>query len=369
MRFAEFFAGIGLMRMGLEKSGWTCAFANDIDPKKFEMYRGQFPDADEHFWLGDIRQIEPRRLPEVDLATASFPCTDLSLAGGRAGLAGANSSALWPFLDLLRKADRTRPRLVLLENVPGFLTSHGGMDLKSALLSLNRLGYLVDAFVADAAKFVPQSRSRLFVLGVYDPSYSPTEKRPSPQRTHLESELRPSSLAKFIFENDDVEWRIRELPSLPTERSPLTHLLDDFPEGASEWWSVERATYLLNQMSPRHRAVANEMIDGNHVTVGTVFRRVRSNKSMAELRIDGMAGCLRTPKGGSARQILFFGGAGSFKVRLVTPRECSRLMGAGDFKITVPAHQALFGFGDAVCVPVVDWIARNYLNLVLKSNG
>lgn len=93
MRFAEFFAGIGLVRLGLERSGWTCAFANDIDPKKLEMYRALFPDADEHFSLGDIRQVEARNLPEVDLATASFPCTDLSLAGGRAGLAGEHSSA------------------------------------------------------------------------------------------------------------------------------------------------------------------------------------------------------------------------------------------------------------------------------------
>ena len=88
---------------------------------------------------------------------------------------------------------------------------------------------------------------------------------------------------------------------------------------------------------------------------------------MAELRIDGIAGCLRTPRGGSGRQILVVAGYGKVKARLVTPRECARLMGADDFKITAPLNKALFGFGDAVCVPVIDWLARNYLNPLLNE--
>ena len=83
---------------------------------------------------------------------------------------------------------------------------------------------------------------------------------------------------------------------------------------------------------------------------------------MAELRVDGIAGCLRTPRGGSGRQILVKAGFGEFYARLLTPRECARLMGTDDFTISVSLNQALFGFGDAVCVPVVEWIAENYLN-------
>jgi DNA (cytosine-5)-methyltransferase 1 len=128
------------------------------------------------------------------------------------------------------------------------------------------------------------------------------------------------------------------------------------------WWSRERAEYLLNQMSPKHRAEAEAMIQGRDISYGTVFRRVRNGRSMAELRTDGIAGCLRTPRGGSGRQILFVAGKGQFAVRLLTPRECARLMGADDFVIKVPLNQALFGFGDAVCVPVIEWIANNYLN-------
>lgn len=118
----------------------------------------------------------------------------------------------------------------------------------------------------------------------------------------------------------------------------MSDVIEDLPDGSPYWWNRERSEYLLNQMSERHRRVAERMIAGRKWSYGTVFRRVRNGKSMAELRTDGLAGCLRTP------------------------RECARLMGAEDFKITVSLNQALFGFGDAVCVPVIEWIARNCLN-------
>ncbi|MEI7899229.1 MAG: DNA cytosine methyltransferase [bacterium] len=80
---AEFFAGIGLMRMGLEQAGWQVVWANDIDEDKMKMYRGHYSDDDAHFHLGDVHALAPSDIPEVVLATASFPCNDLSLAGAR----------------------------------------------------------------------------------------------------------------------------------------------------------------------------------------------------------------------------------------------------------------------------------------------
>ncbi|MFA7232985.1 MAG: DNA cytosine methyltransferase [Terrimicrobiaceae bacterium] len=90
--FAEFFAGIGLMRMGLERAGWKISFANDIDEDKWCMYRDHFGDTGE-FVLGDVHELDLDSVPEVALATASFPRNDLSLAGARTGLAGAQSWA------------------------------------------------------------------------------------------------------------------------------------------------------------------------------------------------------------------------------------------------------------------------------------
>jgi DNA (cytosine-5)-methyltransferase 1 len=381
--FAEFFAGIGLVRMGLEQQGWSVAFANDVDERKREMYDAHFGDADEHFKLGDIHALSAKDVPTVTLATASFPCNDLSLAGSRDGLRGKQSSAFWGFVRILDGMKKRRPPIVLIENVTGFLTSHGGGDFKEALLALNGLGYGVDAFILDAARFMPQSRQRLFVVGVLQNSVG-ADLRAGPDSdihttggqnkntgadAHVRPHtvLRPEALAKFISSHPEINWNIRALPAPPETAIKLEEILEDLPAGAPEWWSAERAEYLLNQMSPRHRETAEGMIAGSKWRYGAVFRRVRQGKSMAELRTDGIAGCLRTPRGGSGRQILFKAGKGKYFARLFTPRECARLMGADDYKISAPANQALFGFGDAVCVPVIEWIAEYYLDPVVNE--
>jgi DNA (cytosine-5)-methyltransferase 1 len=361
--FAEFFAGIGLMRMGLERAGWHIAFANDIDEDKRQMYRHHFGESGE-FVLGDVHKLEACDIPEIALATASFPCNDLSLAGARRGLAGEQSSAFWGFIEVLIKMGKRRPPMVLLENVTGFLTSHDGNDFRDALLALNHLGYAVDALIIDAARFVPQSRQRLFVIATKSKVVSALNDTPK----FYQSDCRPPALADFIMWNAEINWHIRQLPPLPTTKKTLPDVLENLSPNSALWWSRERAEYLLNQMSSKHRVVAEEMIRGNRISYGTVFRRVRNGRSMAELRTDGVAGCLRTPRGGSGRQILFAAGKGRFAVRLLTPRECARLMGADNFEIGVSLNQALFGFGDAVCVPVIEWIAKNYLNPVWEEN-
>jgi len=346
------------MRIGLEREGWQIAFANDIDSQKEEMYRANFSDATTHFRLGDIHAIPPSDIPTVALATASFPCNDLSLAGGREGLEGKNSSAFWGFINILRGMEERRPPLVLIENVTGFLTSNGGRDFEDAMLALNDLGYAADPFILDAAWFVPQSRQRIFVVGRRKTAFD--EGRV--EERFYEGPVRPAALADFIFSHPDIHWRVQELPNPPRGERRLEHIVEHVPNDSPIWWSKHRAEYLLSQMSPRHREIANKMITGRNWSYGTVFRRIRNGKSMAELRTDGFAGCLRTPRGGSGRQILFIARRDEYRARLLTPLECARLMGADDFKITVPLNQALFGFGDAVCVPVIEWIARNYLN-------
>jgi DNA (cytosine-5)-methyltransferase 1 len=363
---AEFFAGIGLMRLGLEQSGWRVIWANDIEEDKFRMYRGHFANDEAHFEVGDVHTIDPAKIPSVALATASFPCNDLSLAGARQGLAGQHSSAFWGFIDAMKRMGNRRPPLVLLENVAGFLTSNDGNDFRDACLALNDLGYAVDAFIIDAAWFVPQSRQRLFLVGKREKRKF-VEKAEEDTPSFYQGQCRPVPLADFILWHSEIRWSIRKLPTIHKAKTTLQDVLEDLPLNSTYWWSKPRAEYLLNQMSEKHRAIADEMIAGKKTTCGTVFRRVRNGRSMAELRTDGVAGCLRTPRGGSGRQILFVAGKGRYAARLVTPKECARLMGADGYKITVPLNQALFGFGDAVCVPAIRWIADNYLTPTLKE--
>lgn len=365
-KFAEFFAGIGLVRLALEESGWTLAFANDIDPDKREMYDGHFKDAAEHFDTTDIHLLSTDRIPTVELATASFPCTDLSLAGGRLGFKGRHSSTFWGFMRVIEGMKERKPPLILIENVFGFLTSHGGSDFSSAMKSLNDLGYYVDPFILDAKWFVPQSRVRLFIVAC-------NQDLPQYSTTRTASHIRPAQLTDFIQKHPDIQWRLFDPLTPPVNSSiKLKNIIENLDSDHPAWWSKERAEYLYNQMSDRHKAIADRMIEKHTWSYGTVFRRVRkqsdgSKRSMAELRTDGIAGCLRTPRGGSGRQILFKGGYGRFAARLLTPRECARLMGADDFEIVTPNNQALFGFGDAVCVPAVKWIADHYLNPALAE--
>ncbi len=375
---AEFFTGIGLMRLGLERKGWSVAFANDIDKQMHDMYHAHFGDTDHRFMLGDVRAIPVEQVPTVTLATASFPRNDLSLAGARQGLTGEESSAFRGFARILEEMGQRRPPLVLLENAPGFLTSHGGADLEQVLLSLNRLGYSVDTFMLDAARFVPRSRPRLFIVGVRDDSPPTLQNQQTQEPSHsYESDVGPRALAGFIRTHPHIRWAVRDLPPPPTSDATIVDILEDIPEDSAVWWSHDRAAYLLNQMSPRHRAIADTMIAGQRWSYGTVFRRVRDKTSMAELRTDGLAGRLRTPRGGnrrqilfkagSGRQILFKAGYGRYAARLLTPRECARLMGADEYVIDAPQRQALFGFGDAVCVPVIAWIAEYYLNPIVSE--
>lgn len=353
----EFFAGIGLVRLALENAGWDVVFANDIDPRKLEIYQANFPVDD--FKLGDIHDLAAQDIPSCDLFTASFPCNDLSIAGAWEGLNGKESSAFWGLIDILKGMGDRRPPIVLLENVVGFLQSNDGKDLETALLALNDLGYAVDALILNASNWVPQSRARLFVIA------SQTD---GAQTVTKVGDARTPLLVDFINSHRGIQWKIRDLPSLPRLDVKLKDIVEDLPDDDEHWWNATRAEYFFNQMSDRHLAQAQEMMKSRTYQYATAFRRVRYGRSMAELRTDGIAGCLRTPRGGSGRQILFKAGRGKFQVRLLTARECARLQGVPDsYKIDVPLNQALLGFGDAVCVPAVEWIAENYLSPLAAS--
>ncbi|MDA1215987.1 MAG: DNA cytosine methyltransferase [Chloroflexi bacterium] len=98
-RVAEFFAGVGLVRMALEQEGCEIVFANDISPLKKQIYAANFDSSD--YLCRDIKEVTGNDVPDVDLATASFPCTDLSFAGNRAGLKGQESGLLHEFLRII----------------------------------------------------------------------------------------------------------------------------------------------------------------------------------------------------------------------------------------------------------------------------
>ena len=166
--FYEFFAGGGMARAGLGPE-WHCIFANDFDHKKSRIYRENWGDNKE-LKTESVAKLKPSDIPGIaELAWASFPCQDLSLAGGGAGLRGERSGTFRPFWKLMEALidDGRAPKLIVLENVCGTLNSHDGKDFATICTSFQQIGYAVGAVVIDAALFVPHSRPRLFVIGVH----------------------------------------------------------------------------------------------------------------------------------------------------------------------------------------------------------
>ena len=361
--FCEFFAGIGLVREGLAASGWECVYANDIEAKKRETYEAHFGRSD-HFHLGDVwdtAEVVSRIHGRPALATASFPCIDLSLAGHYRGLEGVHSSTFFGFAEVLEALGARRPPLVLLENVPGLLTSNKGRDFTTIARRLADLGYWLDAFVLDARHFTPQSRPRVFVVGTVEerkPKEEPASgwlwpaERPNPLRT--------AAIVRFKQTLQlPTGWMTLSLPDPPPRKSSLSEVID--LDDRQAWWEDAEVQRHYEMMSPLHRLQVDEILASKRRWVGTIFRRIRLNTMRAEVRFDGLAGCLRTPKGGSSKQIVIAIDSGKLLMRWMSPRELARLQGVPDFPLVGTTIQQLWNFADAVCVPAIAWIDRHVL--------
>lgn len=362
---AEFFAGIGLMRLGLIDAGIATSWANDIEADKRDLYVANF--GSDEFVLSDIRDVTGQDVPTVDLATASFPCTDLSLAGNRMGLRAnaaprgedGGSSMFWEFARVLEEMGGRRPAALLLENVLGFASSHGGRDLREAVTRLNDLGYSCDLLAVDARRFVPQSRPRMFIVGLVDID----------ERDHFTPlSDRPRWVHRFVKHNPDSRVHARPLPSMPEGPTTLAGIVEEMPSRAPDWWEAERLDRFVSSLSVIQARRLAALRSSPERLWRTAYRRTRSGTAVWEIRADGIAGCLRTARGGSSKQALVEVGAGEVRVRWMTPREYARLMGAPDFKLEARRNQALFGFGDAVCVPVVAWLCDHYLRPAIMSS-
>ncbi|MBD3915890.1 DNA (cytosine-5-)-methyltransferase [Nocardioides hwasunensis] len=345
--------------MGLESAQVDVVFANDIEADKYQMYAKQFGEAAaSHFALKDIGKVKSEHMPKVDLAWASFPCTDLSLAGNRKGLKGVQSGTFWEFTRILDEmGEDDRPGVVALENVVGLATSHNGDDLVAAIRELNRLGYSVDVLTLDARRFVPQSRPRLFLVGA---------KTPPDDVVDPNSELRPDWL-QIPYGDPALKMHRAALPAPP---APLTSGLGDYVERTGvEWWDDERTERFISSMSEFQAERLTALKRQKSTTYRTAYRRTRNGVAVWEVRPDDISGCLRTARGGSSKQAVVRAGHGKVSVRWMTPREYARLMGAGEYDIDgIRANQVLFGFGDAVCVPVVGWLAENYLVPLVRGD-
>lgn len=345
----EFFAGGGLAGLGL--AGFRTLFANDIDAAKAASWRANHAGA---IHQGDVWTLDTADLPgRPDLAWASSPCQDVSLAGARAGLEARRSGAFWGFWRLMQglDAEGRGPPAIVIENVTGLLTSGGGADFAAVCSALVAAGYRVGALEMDAALWLPQSRPRLFIVALRGVEGA--------EGTGPVGPFHPPRLVAAHGRLPDAVragWAWWSLPVPPRRNLDLAGVLE--PDAAVDWLSGEQTQALLALAAPLHGARLEAARASGERRVAAAFRRVRVEAGRKvqrlELRLDGLAGCLRTPSGGSSRQYVIVCDDGSVRSRRLTGREAARLMGVPDsYRLPVAETAALKLMGDAVAVPVV----------------
>jgi DNA (cytosine-5)-methyltransferase 1 len=369
--YYEFFAGGGMARAGLGP-GWRCLFANDIDARKALSYQRNWGAGTIH--VGDVAALEAADLPgRADLIWGSFPCQDLSLAGAGAGLAGARSGTFRPFWRLIGDlvAEGRAPGLVAVENVTGALTSHGGADFAEILRTFAAHGYRAGALVIDAALFTPQSRPRLFVIGAHEGlALDPGLLAPGPAGPfHSKSLVRAVERLPAPLRDAALWWNP---PPPPRRNAGLADIIEDAPESVP-WHSAEQTERLLALMAPAHRARVEAAARAGRRMVGCVYRRTRPDGAggrvqRAEVRFDDLAGCLRTPAGGSSRQTLLIVEGARIRSRLISSRETARLMGLPDeYRLPERYNEAYHLVGDGVVVDAVAHLRRHLFEPALQD--
>lgn len=351
--FLDFFSGSGLVAEGL-KNYFETNWANDICPKKGEVYLANH--YHEKFHLGAIEEVQGKDIPPSHLSWSSFPCVDLSLAGKMQGINASRSGLVWHWLRLLDEM-RDNPPILVIENVMGLLSLKGGENYHAIHVALMKRGYAVGPVVLNAVHWVPQSRPRVFIIAVDRRINIAKLTRKDPNWAH------PAILLKAIKKiNNPILW---DLPKPPKRMIGLSDLVE-FDAPCDDQRKTQKNVSLIPL---QHIKKLQESVRyGLKVAPG--YKRIRQKKQVLELRFDNIAGCLRTPLGGSSRQYIVIPEDMHLRTRLLTVRETARLMGApDDYKIPGTYNQGYAAMGDAVVVPAIKFLAKHILSpLVSKVN-
>ena len=332
--FIDLFAGIGGMRRGFEAEGGRCIYTSEWNAFSQTTYRANFPGDSEPI-AGDVTKVKAEDIPGHDVLVGGFPCQPFSIAGvskknalGRPHGFRCDAQGTL-FFDVARIIEHPRPKAFLLENVKNLLSHDKGNTFRVIQHTLREeLGYHIDARVIDAARFVPQHRERIFIVGIRDSAgFSLADLQ-------LPSVEAGPRLEKILHPEDGSE-EITEFTSAFIA-GPRGRVLSKYTLTDGLW------TYLQNY-AKKHQA------QGNGFGFGLVGPKNIARTLSARYYKDGSEILIRQ-KGKAPRRL--------------TPRECARLMGFDEpgrapFRIPVSDTQAYKQFGNAVVVPVVRAVAAH----------
>ena len=341
----DFFAGSGLVSAGLSNE-FSTIWANDISAKKAAVFNANNTAA--VLQVCPIENVRGDLLPNADMSWGSFPCQDLSLAGDINGLFAPRSGLFWQWLRVMDEMP-IKPPLLVAENVVGLVSAGGGEYYVTLHNELTKRGYRVGAIMLDALHWLPQSRKRIFVIGIkngVDVSGLTTD---GPIWCHPTPVVKVAKQVKTW-----IWWKLKEPPA---RNVTLDAIIDfDSPCDSPKEESQKLALIASNKIDEINRLAHHRR------RAFTGYKRTRNHRQVLEVRTDGVAGCLRTPCGGSSRQILLIAENGHLRTRLLTVREAARLMGAPDtYKIPGSYNDGYMAMGDAVALPVVRFLSESLL--------
>jgi DNA (cytosine-5)-methyltransferase 1 len=338
----DFFAGSGLVTEAVSPF-FNVIWANDVSAKKAMTYTANHGSS--HFIFDDIKNIKGNQLPDATLAWASFPCQDLSLAGKVNGIYAPRSGLVWEWLRVLDELQE-HPPLLVAENVSGLLSASKGAHYADLHNALTNRGYRVGPLLIDAKKFLPQSRPRVFIVAARKDISIGSLSSDSASWANMSKNMINLSeqLDNWVF------WKLKEPESANFDIKD--YIENDAPFPAKEW--QDHNIGLIDKKC-LEKFIASPKL------MATGYKRVRKSGQALEIRYDGIAGCLRTPSGGSSKQFIIFKTQGGLKTRFLTVRETARLMGAPDsYKLPGTYLDGYKAMGDAVALPAARYLA-NYL--------
>jgi DNA (cytosine-5)-methyltransferase 1 len=246
-----------------------------------------------------------------------------------------------------------RPPVLVAENVTGLVSMHGGEYYRILHRALQERGYRAGAVVLDAARWVPQSRKRVFIVAVDKNVDIPVELlADGPNWAHS------VPLVKAVEGLKDYLWW--SMPEPSQRKIDLSDIMEwDVPSDEPNTTETR-----LKLIPKAHR----EKLESGAIAVAPGYKRTRNGRQVLELRFDGIAGCLRTAEGGSSRQFVVLKKGKRLDTRLLTVRETARLMGAPDsFRLPGSYNDGYTAMGDAVALPVSRYLAKHLLEVIAEN--
>ena len=348
VRFVSTFAGVGGFDLGFERAGLSCVGQVEIDKKCNEVLVKHWPDLVRHDDIETARDWADERgiTGSVDVVCGGFPCQDVSIAGVRKGLAGQRSGL---FFSAVAFASHTEAAVIVLENVPGLLSSNKGRDFGTVITTLAEAGYPhIEWRVLDSQYFgVAQRRKRLFVVASARP---------------------PRGRAVFV-ESQDLSG---DLDPLPPQRQEVASTLGG-GSGNRGWASdTDRMTFIPFTKSRRAQSDTDyETWVESHITPTLNTFENLSEGRATTLAIgfnwqngggygnanDGLGITMEATPPLSTSQIP--AAAYEWNVRRLTPVECERLQGfPDDWTAGLADSNRYRQMGNAVTVPVAEWLGK-----------